>query len=78
MFPHMPYDEAHQLLLMAGRLYADPDWTYKEHQELWEEFYPPRNQKADTVIYITCLGKKVPEDLIEEARSANQNRSQNL
>lgn len=78
MVPHMPYDEAHQLLLIAGGLYADPDWTYKEHQELWEEFYPPRNQKADEVISMTCLGKKVPQDLIEEARSANQNSSQNL
>lgn len=73
-----PYEDAHILLLMAGRLYADPDWTHKEHQELWEEFYPPKSKKADTLIHITCLGKKVPQDLIEEARSANQNNSQNL
>lgn len=73
-----PYEEAHQLLLMAGRLYADPDWTYKEHQELWEEFYPPKSKKADTLIHITCMGKKVPEDLIEEARRANRDCSQNF
>lgn len=73
-----PYEEAHQLLLMAGRLYADPDWTYKEHQELWEEFFPPQTRKADKLIKMTCMGKKVPEDLIEEARRANRDCSQNL
>lgn len=73
-----PYEEAHQLLLLAGRLYSDPDWTREEHQELWEEFHPPRNEKADKVIYMTCMGKKVPQELVEEARSANQNNSQNL
>lgn len=70
-----PYEEAHRLLLMAGRLYSDPDWTCEEHQELWEEFNPPRNEKADQVIRMTCMGKKVPEDLIEEARSANRDCS---
>ena len=73
-----PYEEAHQLLLMAGRLYADPDWTYKEHKALWEEFFPPQNRKADKIINMTCMGKKVPEDLIEEARRANRDCSQNL
>lgn len=73
-----PYQEAHQLLLMAGALYADKDWDAEEHLQLWEEFYPPRSKKADQVINLTCLGKKVPQDLIEEARSANQNDPQNL
>lgn len=73
-----PYEESHQLLLMVGRLYADQDWTYEAHQELWEEFYPPKTEKADQVLRTTCMGKKVPEDLIEEARRANRDCSQNL
>ena len=74
----IPYEEAHQLLLMAGNFFTDLDWDAEEHLQLWEEFYPPKNKKADQVISMTCLGKKVPEDLIEEARDANQNSSQNL
>lgn len=73
-----PYQEAHQLLLMADNFFTDPDWDVEEHNALWEEFYPPKNKKADQVINLTCLGKKVPQDLIEEARRANQNDSQNL
>ena len=74
----IPDQEAHHLLRMAGDFFTDTDWDSEEHLQLWEEFYPPKNKKADQVIYMTCLGKKVPQDLIEEARSANQNDSQNL
>lgn len=73
-----PYEEAHLLLLMAGNFYTDLDWDMEEHKALWDEFYPPKSKKADQVISMTCLGKRVPQDLIEEARSANQNDSQNL
>ena len=68
MFQHMPYDEAHQFLLIAGSLYADEDWDREEHVALWKEFNPPKTKADHKVLSQTCMGHRVPEEWIKEAR----------
>lgn len=63
-----PYMKAHELLMAAGKLMADPDWDREQHQALWEEFFPPKNEPEEKVIFETCMGHAVPEELVRKAR----------
>lgn len=69
----MPYTEAHNLLLVAGNLFADEDWEREEHISLFEEFYPPQCGEDQRILDQTCMGKKVNQEKIEEARNARRN-----
>lgn len=61
---------SHRLLFETGggSGLTDEDWTLEEHNSLWNEFYPPKTFLESEIIYNTCLGHKVREDLIAEAR----------
>lgn len=59
----------HQFLLALGSLFADKDWDVEEHKALWDEFYPPETKAAHKVLSHTCMGHRVPEELIKEARA---------
>lgn len=59
----------HQFLLVLGSLFADKDWDVEEHKALWDEFYPPKTKAQKTVMELTLMGKVVPENIIEKART---------
>lgn len=70
MHPHneFPYEETHNLLLLAYGALSEESFDIKQHVALWEEFYPPETDEERIVLQQSCLGRKVKPEHIEEAR----------
>lgn len=72
-----PYEESHELLQLAYRELSSESFSIEQHNEVWQEFYPPKTRKAEKLLQKNCLGHKVTAEEIEEAREEVKNVKSN-
>lgn len=70
----LPIEELNSMLEMVTAMgittATDKDFDIEEHRKIYEAFSPHyHNPVARKVLNITCMGHKVPQELLQEAHN---------